>query len=314
MIYFLVFFVSIFGTYIFREFAKKRSFIDHPNSRSSHKIATPTGGGVAIVVSFFIGSFYLYYNSMVSSELFFATLSGLVLVVVSFIDDLIELSPKFRVIAQLTSLVLGFYFLGVFREFDIWIIIFLLFASLWLINLYNFMDGIDGYAASEAIFVSIGAYLIYGNDLFLILAISVFGFLIFNWHKASIFMGDVGSTFLGYLFSIFAIYNFNSIYDLTIWYMLLAIFIFDATLTLFYRFKNGEKLSTAHKKHLFQRLNQSGYSHSQVVLMLIALNLLFFILIYNFYESDILFLIFIGYNLLLYYISEIIDKKRGFDV
>jgi len=193
-------------------------------------------------------------------------------------------------------------------------IIFFILASMWLINLYNFMDGIDGYAASEAIFVSLAAYLIYDNSIFLVLTFSVFGFLILNWHKASIFMGDVGSTFLGYQFAIFAVDNYKTINDLFIWYILLAIFIFDATLTLFYRYKNGEKLSKAHKKHLFQRLNQLGYLHSHVVLMAMALNIAIFILIYNFYESDKLFWIFIGYNLILYKISNIIESRRGFNV
>ena len=103
MIYILIFIISFFSTFLFREIAKNRSFMDHPNSRSSHTTATPTGGGVAIVISFLIGDYYLYHNSMIRSDLFYATLSGSILAIVSFIDDVKELSPKIRLAAQLAQ-------------------------------------------------------------------------------------------------------------------------------------------------------------------------------------------------------------------
>ena len=151
----------------------------------------------------------------------------------------------------------------------------------WFINLYNFLDGIDGYAGSEAVFLGLAGFLLFNDTHFLVLIFSTLGFLVWNWHKAKIFMGDVGSTLLGYNIAIFTIYYANQESEnFWIWIILFSLFIFDATFTLFRRYKNSEKLSQAHKKHAYQRLTQSGWSHSKVTIYSIFVNILLFGFIY----------------------------------
>lgn len=189
--------------------------------------------------------------------------------------------------------------------------VFAFFMIVWFINLYNFLDGIDGYAGSEALFLAIAGLLLFGGEHFIVLAVSVLGFLFWNWHRAKIFMGDVGSTLLGYTVAIFTIYYANeSSQNLWIWIMLFGLFWFDATLTLFRRYKNGDKLSQAHRKHAYQRLTQSGWSHQKVVIWSIAINLLLLLvilLIPNILAS------FVTTILLLYIIIKFVDYKKTFE-
>jgi Fuc2NAc and GlcNAc transferase len=311
MILFVVSALSLLCTLCVKKIAIK----DIPNHRSSHTVPVPTGGGVAIVVSFFVGAFWMFHQDMIPSELFFAILSSLLLVAVGVVDDLLGLSPKIRFVAQLVTLVLAFYFLGVFERFSFVVVGLLLFMAIWLINLYNFMDGIDGYAGSEAVFVSIGAYLIYEEKIFLILIASVIGFLIFNWQRASIFMGDVGSTFLGFFFGVMALEHLHSLNDLLIWITLLNIFIFDASLTLLERIKNKENIFDAHRKHAFQRLVRGGFSHQRVVLLSMALNVAVLILLLLSKDHlKLLILLFVTYNVVLYIIYKMIQKRMNVDV
>ena len=319
MIYIILFLLSFTLTYLIKNYALKKSLVDIPNDRSSHTTPTPHGGGIAISITWFIGLTYLYYVGEVNESLYFALMVGIIISVVSYVDDLIELSPKFRLITQAGVSILGLYFLGGFNEIDfiyfsiesqVLTNVFAFFMILWFINLYNFLDGIDGYSASEALFLSIGAFILFGNSLFLILAVSVLGFLLWNWHKAKIFMGDVGSTLLGYNIAIFTIYfsNQESV-NFWIWIILFGVFWFDATVTLLRRFRNKEKLSQAHRKHAYQRLVQSGWSHSKVAIASIFLNILLFLIIY--FIPNIL-LAFIIAMIILYICIKLVDKQKGF--
>lgn len=180
----------------------------------------------------------------------------------------------------------------------------------WFINLYNFLDGIDGYAGSEALFLSVAAFALFGDSVFVVLGVCVLGFLLWNWHKAKIFMGDVGSTLLGYNIAIFTIYYANAeSSNFWIWIVLFGLFWFDATLTLFRRYRNKERLSQAHKKHAYQRLTQSGLSHSRVVLASIAVNLLLFTIVY--FISDA-FVMFLTSLIVLFLIIKYVDRQKGF--
>ncbi len=308
MIYLAVLIVSLLGTIMIRRFA----IFDEPNARSAHTKAVPTGGGLAIVVAFYVGLFLLFLQGIVPENLFFALLGGVVLVVVSFIDDMVELSPKVRLFAQLSTIMIAFYFLDIFSRFHWFEMLLWGISLIWLINLYNFLDGIDGYAASEGIFVSLGAYLLYHDSLFMMMAIAIVGFLFFNWHRASIFMGDVGSTFIGFFFGILALYYYHDNKDLLVWGILLGIFIFDATITLLRRAMNKEKLTDAHKKHYFQRLVQSGFSHAEVVILAMGVNVMTFLLLYLLHKDIYLVGLFICYIVCLLFIAKIIDKKRPF--
>jgi len=284
MIYTLLFLLSFGLTYFIKNHAIKNSLIAEVNERSSHTVPTPHGGGIAIAITWFVGLTYLFVMKEIDHSLYFALMAGVIISVVSYFDDLYELSAKIRLGVQSLIAILGLYFIGGFEKIDLFFFaidnqlitnLFAFFMIVWFINLYNFLDGIDGYAGAEAIFLGISGFIIFGGDHFLVLIISVLGFLVWNWHKAKIFMGDVGSTLLGYNVAIFTLYYANQDADnLWIWMILFGLFWFDATLTLFRRYRNGENLSQAHKKHAYQRLNQSGWAHDKVVIYASLVNLI----------------------------------------
>jgi len=312
MIYLFLFLLSFVLTYFIKNYALEKLLVAIPNERSSHTVATPHGGGIAIAITWFIGLCYLYMYGLIEKDIFYALLFGVLISVVSFLDDIFELTAKLRILIQFFVAGLGLYFLGglekvLFFENQIITNVFAFLLIIWFINLYNFLDGIDGYAGSEAIFLGVTGFLLFQDSLFLVLIASVAGFLIWNWHRAKIFMGDVGSTLLGYNVAIFTIYYSNQdSNNLWIWITLFGLFWFDATWTLFRRYKNGEKLSQAHKKHAYQRLTQSGWSHSSVVIYAMLLNAVLFCLVYFVSNIIIAFLIAI---MILYIVIKFVDKK-----
>ncbi len=318
MLYIYAFLLSTVLTFIIREFYKNKSIIDTPNERSSHTVPTPSGGGLAIIIVFYIGLFY--FQSNIDIALFCALLSALPVAMVSLLDDIVTLSSKVRFLVQSVSAAMALYFLGgVFRiDFilfsldGVWVNILVLIAILWITNLYNFLDGIDGYAGSQALILGLGLFVFFHNPLGIVIMSASLGFLVFNWHKASIFMGDVGSATLGFLFSIFAFHSLGEDQGegyIYIWLILLSLFWIDATLTLFKRYLNGEKLSQAHKKHAYQRLVQSGWTHGKVTTYALIFNFIFFVLLYFSKSPLIVFLV----NIIsIYGIVEYIDRKKSF--
>lgn len=319
MIYVFLFLLSFGLTYIIKNHAIKNSLIAEINERSSHTVPTPHGGGIAITIAWFTGLSYLFFTNSIDSSLYFALMVGIIISVVSYFDDLFELSPKVRLTTQALVAVLGLYFLGGFKTLDLFFFsvdnyiftnIFAFFMIIWFTNLYNFLDGIDGYAGSEAVFLGIAGFLLFGGDHFLVLIAATLGFLVWNWHQAKIFMGDVGSTLLGYTVAIFTIYYANQeSSNLWVWIILFGLFWFDATITLFRRYKNKEKLSQAHKKHAYQRLNQSGWAHDKVVLASIGMNFVLFSII--FFVSNTFMAFFISL-IVLYAVMKFVDFKKKF--
>lgn len=289
------------------------------NERSSHDVPTPHGGGIAIALAWFGGLGYLYLTEQIEANLFYALFAGVIISAVSFFDDIYELSPKIRLATQALVATCGLVAIGGLQILDFGVFnisnVFLanLFAFLliiWFINLYNFLDGINGYAGSEAIFLACAGFALFGGSHFVILGAAVFGFLFWNYNKAKIFMGDVGSTLLGYNTAIFTIYYANqSSQNLWIWIMLFGLFWLDATITLFRRWKNREKLSQAHKKHAYQRLTQAGWTHFKVANFSIAVNLAILAIVYFVRNIAIAFTLVL---ILLYAIMKFIDKKRQF--
>ncbi len=319
MIYIILFFASFVLTYFIKEYSIKKSLLDIPNERSSHSVATPHGGGIAIAITWFSGISYLFFTEHIDSSLYYALMIGIVISVVSYIDDIYNLSAKTRLIFQAIVALGGLYFLGGLDTIDLGVFsinnhfvtnIIAFFIIVWFINLYNFLDGIDGYAGTEAIFLAFIGFLLFGGEHFIVLVASVGGFLLWNWHKAKIFMGDVGSTMLGYNIAVFSIYYQNEGTSLLVWFILFGVFFFDATLTLLRRFKKGEKLSQAHKKHAYQRLTQAGWSHERVVIFSLFVNILLCILVYMFTNVLIAFLIAIFF---LYSIIRFVDLKKAFE-
>ena len=298
----------------------KKSLVASVNERSSHTTPTPHGGGIALCLTWFIGLVYLYFMGQIESNLFYALLFGAVISIVSFFDDIYELSPKLRLIIQATVAIGGLYFLGGFETLTFGIFdiqnpiltnVFAFFMIIWFINLYNFLDGINGYAGSEAVFLALAGFVLFGGNHFLVLGVAVLGFLYWNWNKAKIFMGDVGSTLLGYNIAIFTIYYANEeATNFWIWIILFGLFWFDATLTLIRRKLNKEKLSQAHKKHAYQRLTQAGWSHYKVTNYSIGINLILFGIVY--FVSNI-FIAFVFALILLILTMKFVDSKKAFE-
>ncbi len=320
MIYTILLSTSFLLTYLIKSYAIKKSLVAEVNERSSHTVPTPHGGGIAIALTWFGGLIYLYMYEMIEPNLFYALMMGTVISAVSYADDLFELSPKVRLLVQAVVALGGLAALGGLKAINLGFIsvenqivtnLFAFFMIVWFINLYNFLDGIDGYAGSEALFLGIAGLVLFGGELFIVLAVSVLGFLFWNWHRAKIFMGDVGSTLLGYTIAIITLYYANQEpTNLWIWITLFGLFWFDATLTLLRRKLNGEKLSLAHRKHAYQRLTQAGWSHSKVTLYALGLNVVLFLLVYfvpNVAVSFVLSLVF------LYCVMKFVDSKKRFE-
>lgn len=320
MYYLLLFILSFLFTYFIKNYAIKKSLVAQINERSSHTTPTPHGGGIAIAITWFIGLFYLYFTSQIENNLFYALLIGFIISIVSFFDDIYELSPKLRLLVQATVAIGGLYSLDGFETLTLGIFdisntiltnIFAFFMIIWFINLYNFLDGINGYAGSEAIFLALAGFVLFGGNHFLVLVMAVLGFLYWNWNKAKIFMGDVGSTLLGYNIAIFTIYYANQEpTNFWIWIILFGVYWFDATLTLIRRKLNKEKLSQAHKKHAYQRLNQSGWSHYKVTNWSIVINIILFAIAY--FISNI-FIAFILGMIVLIICMKFVDNKKKFE-
>lgn len=321
--YGVLFCISFTLTFLIKQISLKKSLLIRPNERSSHTTPTPHGGGIAIAITWFLGLVYLFTYQRIESSLFYALMCGSLLSCVSYLDDLYELSPKTRLFAQVVVSIAGLYALGGLNKIDFgfWILEnpfitnpLALFGIIWFINLYNFLDGIDGYAGSEAIFLAIAGWLFFGGDHFLILLVSVTGFLVWNWHKAKIFMGDVGSTLLGYTIAIFALYYQNNGESIFIWIILFGLFWFDATLTLLRRYRNKEKLSLAHRKHAYQRLVQSGIPHDHVVLFALSINFVLLILGYSALSNPTLIIFYVAVVvIILYIIMKIVDNQKKFE-
>jgi Fuc2NAc and GlcNAc transferase len=320
----MIFLTSTVITYIVRYFALKKKIIDIPNERSSHTVPTPRGGGLAIVAVWYASLIYFFIRDLIAADLFYALACGLLLTIVSLADDLMTVHPKIRIAAQAATVGGALYFLGGLKVIDfgffeirnVWFLTGAAFFGLiWLINLFNFIDGIDGYAASESVFIFAALFLFFGDSTALILATATFGFLIWNWQKAKIFMGDVGSTMLGFTFGVFAIYYQNAEKtSLIVFLILSSLFWFDATLTLIRRFLNKEQLSSAHRKHAYQRLVQSGFSHQKTVIFGMILNLIFLATAYlsiKYHKFSILFLIFV--ILILFMADYFIGKRKPFE-
>ena len=272
-----VFVSSLTLTYCYKEYALKKSILDLPNTRSSHVHPTPRGGGVVFVSIFYLFLLGLWKMEWISSSFFIALLGGIPVALIGYCDDLYSVRAQWRILVHIASAIWGITWLGLVDDVQF---VFAILLTIWFINLYNFMDGIDGLAASEAVFVALisGVVLIqsdFGLSLTCFgLAFSVFGFLYWNWSPAKIFMGDIGSGFLGYLFSILMWSTVSThVLPLFFWLILLAVFLFDATYTLLRRMIQRKKWYEAHREHIYQKMVQNGLAHYQMTLIVILVNM-----------------------------------------
>lgn len=320
----IIFLISLILTGLYRSYAIRKSILDLPNERSSHTVSTPRGGGIAIAVAWFTGLLILFLTDKIGYRLFYAMLSGAPLAFIGFLDDILSMGPRIRLFVQMGCTLLGLSFLGGFDSVSIglpgfgFVVLFNILsfiAVLWAINLFNFLDGIDGYISAEIIFIAVSVWLLTGDNVALLLGAATLGFLFWNWEKAKIFMGDVGSTLLGYNVAILAIFHQNNgLSSIPVWLILTSVFWVDATVTLYRRIRNKEKLSVAHRKHAYQRIVQAGFSHQKTVIYAFALNIVgagFAFLAIKFSEWQILFLL--ADLALLFTVNKYIDRAKPFE-
>lgn len=279
-----------------RRYALARSLMDIPNARSSHSTPTPRGGGVAIVLSFLLGLPLLAVAGLASWALTWALLgAGVGVAVLGFLDDHGHIAARWRLLGHFAAALWALYWLGglpplpMFGHlFDLgWLGQVLAAVYLvWVLNLYNFMDGIDGIASIEAICVCLGGALLLvlpgldgaghaqGSWVSLLLACAVAGFLFWNFPPARIFMGDAGSGFLGITLGILSLQAaWVAPQLLWSWVILLGVFIVDATFTLLRRLLRGDKIYEAHRSHAYQYAARRYGRHLPVTLAVGAINL-----------------------------------------
>jgi Fuc2NAc and GlcNAc transferase len=283
--------VSLFLTAVLRRYALSRSLMDIPNERSSHSISTPRGGGVAIVGAFLLALTMLWISGSLSFPHFFGIAgAGALVALIGFMDDHGHIAARWRLLGHFSGAAWALFWLGglpaivvfgVNLELSWFGYLLGVFYLVWLLNLYNFMDGIDGIASVEAICVCLSACLLYwlaGLDSLiggpLLLAAAVAGFLYWNFPPARIFMGDAGSGFLGIVLgglSLQAAWASGPM--LWAWLILLGVFIVDATFTLLRRLLRGDKVYEAHRSHAYQFASRRFGKHLPVTIAVAVINI-----------------------------------------
>lgn len=279
-------------TGVFRRYALAANLLDTPNRRSSHVQPTPRGGGLAIVSVFLPGLAVLNGMDLLPDNALWALCgAGGVVALIGFWDDHRHVPARWRLLAHFLGAGWGLYWLGgmpplsfLGHALDLgWLGHFLgLIYLVWLLNLYNFMDGIDGLAGIETVTVCLGGMLLLfataqDHSLILppaLLAAAAGGFLLWNFPPAKIFMGDVGSGFLGMVLGLFSLQAATVSPQLFwSWVILLGLFIVDATWTLCRRFFRGEPVHEAHRSHAYQKASRRFGAHQPVTLAAAAINL-----------------------------------------
>ena len=295
---------TLVGALLIIRLAPTLGLVQKPTNRCSHIQPTPRGGGLSFVVISLLATTVCLWNEVSSGSLLTVMLCGGALIAaIGFCDDLYQLSIKKRLGAQILIIAASVYTLlpapaielwGIQLQSDVicWGITAL--ALVWWLNLFNFMDGIDGLAGMEAtcILTTAGGLMYYQQGaasslvLFpmLILTASLAGFILVNWAPAKIFMGDVGSTFLGYTLGMLAATTvYSGALNLWVWLILPGVFWVDATFTLLRRMLRGDRWYQAHQSHAYQRVSRylvepegknltRKAAHRRVTLIALALN------------------------------------------
>jgi FlaA1/EpsC-like NDP-sugar epimerase/UDP-N-acetylmuramyl pentapeptide phosphotransferase/UDP-N-acetylglucosamine-1-phosphate transferase len=288
-----LFFVALtsswYLTRISLAFTLEHKIIDLPNHRSSHRTPTPRGGGFSFVVVFLLAVSVLGAAHFLRPLETIGLLGGVLIAVIGCWDDYVDLSIRIRLLVQFAAAAGAIFCLIGFRYFQalgnmvlaLGAVLLVFLALIWLINLTNFMDGIDGLAGVEAVTVaslcSLLSIMTHGINtvalLYAVLAASATGFLIWNWYPAKIFMGDVGSGFIGYCFGALTLLAFFR-RDLSLFVppILLGVFVIDASVTLGKRLLRGGAWYAPHRTHAYQHLAQR-YGHERTSLWVAIVNL-----------------------------------------
>ena len=284
--------LSCIGTKLYINYAQQRAILDIPNERSSHSIPTPRGGGIVFVALFIVFVLICPFFFPRDIPLWFSlSAGGTAVAAAGWMDDRKSLPAWQRLAIHGGAVLWALYQLGGMPSLSIGFAVlplvtlgaaghvFAFIGGVWMINLYNFMDGIDGLAAGQAVITALaGAILLLGTPpsfALFALAASVLGFLIWNWSPAKVFMGDAGSGFLGFAFFCFALHSEKvGALPLLVWAVLLSPFAVDATLTLIMRARQKKHLSEAHRDHLYQQFIKAGWGHGSVAGAILLCSLL----------------------------------------
>ena len=279
-------------TGMIRRQAARIGLLDHPNERSSHTVPTPRGGGVAIVGSFMLLLLAMGLLGLIEQRLMIAALgAGAVVALLGFLDDRASLPARVRFAGHAGAAAWCIGWMNAIPSVPIFgRAVDLGFAGpalcglfiVWMVNLFNFMDGIDGIASVEAITTTLSGALLWwlagsgsGWLAAVVFAACVAGFLAWNWPPAKIFMGDAGSGFLGLMVALLALWCGQSAPLLFwSWFILIGCFMVDATTTLVRRVRRGEKFFEAHRAHAYQYAARRAGRHLPVTLACGAINLL----------------------------------------
>ena len=277
-------FGSALGCWLYLRLARRWQILDRPNARSSHVSPTPHGGGAPLFLAFamaclaagpWLSGWQQAYQVLVGMALF--------LMVLGVVDDLRGLAVSLRFACYAACCLVATWLLlpGQGDAAGIALVLLTSLALLWSLNLYNFMDGIDGIAAIQCFLACAGAGLLAfvgGADgqypLFcLLLALAHLGFLVWNWPPARLFMGDAGSVPTGFLLAGLALWGeVSGALPAACWLILLALFVTDATWTLCWRLWDGQRIFDAHRLHAYQRLSRHWQSHLAVDFLVVAVN------------------------------------------
>lgn len=278
-------------TGVIARIARQLQLVDVPVARSSHSIPKPRGGGLAIVVLFLLVASHFFLSGLIPFAQYMALLAGGMVALVGLADDFWQLDAQWRMPPQFLAACWVVWWLGEVPGISVagwqlesqWLLsILAVLALVWLLNLYNFMDGIDGLAASELVFVNGMSLLLVinsGDQVVALLSATLLtagaGFLVWNWPPARIFMGDVGSGFIGFSLGVLALFSMQH-GSLTVWtwVILLGVFIVDATTTLLRRFWRGDKWYEGHATHAYQHAARHYKSHARVTITVMGINCL----------------------------------------
>ena len=274
-----------------RRHALRNAILDIPNARSSHAVPTPRGGGLAIVVAF-LGAVALLAAAgwLQVNTAFVLIAGGGGVAAAGYMDDRKALPASVRFCVHIIAATLAVVVVGGITQQTlnnmglqgVWAgSLLALMALTWSTNLFNFMDGIDGIAGSESVFVGGAGALLnwrYDGDVdltaaMLALAAATLGFLIWNWPPARIFMGDVGSGFLGFTLAVLGLSaSRHGGIPVEVWAILSGVFLVDATVTLLTRIVRGDRWFEAHRTHAYQNLASRWQAHLPVTALIIAVN------------------------------------------
>ncbi|AUG06611.1 glycosyltransferase family 4 protein [Pseudomonas sp. S09G 359] len=292
LVFAAVLIASLLLTWVLRRYALSRSLMDIPNDRSSHAVPTPRGGGVAIVLTYLVALVFVSSEGWTSWSATWPLLgAGALIALVGFLDDHGHIAARWRLLAHFGGAIWALSWMGGLPSINFagielglgWLghVLAALYL-VWMLNLYNFMDGIDGVASVEAVCTCLGACLVYwltGHEYLIItpmlLVFAVIGFLYWNFPPARIFMGDAGSGFLGIVLGVLSLQaTWVAPKMLWVWLILLGVFIVDATFTLGRRLFRGDKVYEAHRSHAYQYASRQMGSHLPVTLGVAAINVL----------------------------------------